>query len=343
MLIRVARPHGQLVLDEDTVQVERGAPAFVAVDPELHLGKVARRVGGRGRLVDGAGGVAQTENIGVWPAAHLKRVHPERIDRHATGHRDIVERNVGAADAANAVGVVRIEAHLVDHCARAVSIELRVGSGALGARHVVEHVVNIEHREVAHLLLGHHSDRLAQILDLRIQARAGHRVRGEIALVVGDDLKGRERDDFFCGRFRGRLGRDRHGRLLGGLHRRDLVRIEFAVSVSIVFAQRRGVERWRDRSRLRLSGGGSEEQPAEESEPGETGAGRCKRGFHGGSRGFSAPHFKRRKKRILHRRAVHPSLLLRALSTNGQQAVGDHPRFGSVFPSRHSPVSKISC
>ena len=241
VLVGVARPHRQLVLKDPAVHIERGAPAVVAVSAKLHPGEVARQIGGRRHLVDGAGSVAQAEDVGVGPTAQFEGVHPERINRHATGCSDIVERNVGVADAAHAIGVVRIQTHLIDDRARAVGIKLGVGTRALGARHVIEHVVDIEHREVDHLLLGHHGDRLAEVLDFRVHARARHRVGGEIALVLGNNFERRQDERFPPSRPRGQLDVDGSGRRLRGISGGRLFGVESAVAVGVVSGESPGI------------------------------------------------------------------------------------------------------
>ena len=93
-----------------------------------------------------------------------------------------------------------IAGHAVDHAAVAVGRELRVVARALGVRLVEEDVVEIEHGGVLHLLLRDDGDRGAEVLELRVEARARKRVERLVAAVgVGRDLEGRELDDFVAG------------------------------------------------------------------------------------------------------------------------------------------------
>ena len=268
MLIGVARPDRDLV-GQLAIHVDGGAPAFITVGPQLHAGEIPAEVGGGGDLVHRAGGIAQAEDIGVGTAAQLERIHPERIDRHAAGGLDVVEGDIGVADAAHAIRGVRAEAHVVDHGAGAVGDELGVGVGALGARHIVEHIVDIEHREIGHLLLRHDRDRLAEVLDLRIEAGAGHRVRLKVAVGIGDDFKRRQGDHIFiCTRRRGPAGA-----LLVGLHCRYLIGIEAAVLVGVVFRERARARCGRglaERERSRTGGESGKAVPQPESHGDET-------------------------------------------------------------------------
>ena len=65
-----------------------------------------------------------------------------------------------------------------------IDFERGVGAGAFGAGLVGEHVVDIEHREIRHLLLCHDGDRRGEVLQVRVEPRARHRVT-RVVTVVG--------------------------------------------------------------------------------------------------------------------------------------------------------------
>jgi hypothetical protein len=207
---------GEFVAEERPVEVEHGAEAAEIVGAERQAGHLALEVGRRGDGVDRAGAAAEAPDIGVRAAADFHAVDHRRVDGEAG--LEVAERLVGGADAADAVGVVGIAGDVVLRGAVAIDEDVGVGAGALGAGLVEEHVVDIEHREVLHLLLGDDGDGGAEVLELGVDARAGKRVGGEVALVGrAADLERRHLDDFV--RFRrggGRVARD-------GLreHRRD--------------------------------------------------------------------------------------------------------------------------
>ena len=98
----------------------------------------------------------------------------------------------GAADAADAIGGLRIGRDVVLHAAVTVGIELGEIAGALGVGLVEKHVVDIDRRRIDELLLRDDGDRRAEVLELRVDARAGQCVEGLIALVVLDDGEGGE-------------------------------------------------------------------------------------------------------------------------------------------------------
>jgi hypothetical protein len=165
-------------------------------------------------MIDGARRVAEAEHVGVGPAADFHRVEGDRVKRHPAHRLDVAEGNVGGGDAADAIGALRIQLHVVRDTAVAVGGGRRVGPGALGVAGVGEDVVDIEHREVRHLFLRHDADRRGQVVELRVEARAGHAVRREVATVVARGDFVRAQRDHVLGRLAGR--RNSGHRDLGG-------------------------------------------------------------------------------------------------------------------------------
>ena len=103
--------------------------------------------------------------------------------------------------------------HLVVHATGAIAVKRREIIRALGAGLVAEDVIDIEDRRIEHLLLGDDRDGGAEVLELRVEARAGEGVEGLVAPVgVGRDLEGGEHHRFL-GESRARAGT---GRRLGG-------------------------------------------------------------------------------------------------------------------------------
>jgi hypothetical protein len=105
----------------------------------------------------------------------------------------------GSADAADAIGGLRIGRDVVLHAAGAVRVELREVPRALGVGLVEKHVVDIDRRRIDELLLRDDGDRRAEVLELRVEPRAGERVEGLVTALVSDDLEGRELKGLFGG------------------------------------------------------------------------------------------------------------------------------------------------
>jgi hypothetical protein len=210
--------HGEFSGEERGVEVEALAVAAVAVEAEIGGVGAAVHVGLRGHDAHGAGGGAEAEEIGVRPARDLDGVDVVGIEGDVVVRREAAPRGVDTetararrAHAADAVRLLRIRLHLVADAAGAVADEAGEVVRALGAGLVAKHVVDIEQRQILHLLLGHDGDRGAEVLELRIEARAAEGVRGLVAVVVVDDGEGREDHDFL-----GRHGAGRGDRLGGG-------------------------------------------------------------------------------------------------------------------------------
>ena len=192
-LVDRARADREDVGPEDAVEVEARAAAVEAVESHGDLRAVAAGVGRRGCHVHGAGRVPQAEHGGVGSAADLDGVEHRGVQRHAAAGLEVGEGDVRGADAPHPVGAVRVEG-VVGRASVAVDRELRVGPDPLGAGLVKEDVVDIEQREIRHLLLGYDGDRRGEVLDPRIEPRARHGVRRVIAPARTGDLERREYD-----------------------------------------------------------------------------------------------------------------------------------------------------
>ena len=236
---------GQFVLHERTVHRERRAEGAVLVGAQGDLIGVFVEQRLRGSLIDDAGGRAEAEEERVRPAGDLDGLRVVGVKRHAVVRREIVDRRVGRSEAADAVrlGVgrrVTVVAKAVagDRVLRGATVRDRgrVGAGALGAGLVFEHVVDIEGGGVVHLLLRHHGDGGGEVGEVGVEAAAGEGVFSEVTGVLrGGDLERRKLDGFFA---TGGIARDGCRQLrLVGLHRGELIGVEFAVFILVVFRE----------------------------------------------------------------------------------------------------------
>ena len=213
MLKHPARPDGQLVLPENPIQIERAAVTAVTVGLLGRLREVPGKVGGGGHHVDGAGGIAQAEHVGVGSAADLNGIDVDRVQRDASHRLDIAKSDIGGGDAADAVGVDWIDLHVVRHAAIAVRDAVSgpggIGAGAFRVSGVEEDVVHIAQREILHLRLRNDRDGRREVLDAGIDARAGHRIRGIVAVALRLHFERRQPDDFLGALLEGggRIGR----------------------------------------------------------------------------------------------------------------------------------------
>ena len=167
-----------------------------------------RRVGGGfggagfvGDEIHGAGAGAEAEEIGVGAAGDFDGADVVEIEGDLAVAGEIAPRVIDAAaaraggtDPADAIGAGRIALNIVADATGAVRGELREIIRALGAGLVAEEVVDIEDGGVLHLLFGDDRDGGAEVLEFRVEARAGGGVEGLVALVVFDDREGREQN-----------------------------------------------------------------------------------------------------------------------------------------------------
>lgn len=160
----------------------------------------------RGNDVHRAAGLADPEQARIRPAGDFNRLHVVEVHRDGGIGREVAPRRVDttavgadrapetARQSADAVGTLRIAGGLVRDAPVLILGNEREIGGALSARLIFEHVVDIEYGGVDHLLHRDDRDRGGYVLELRVQARPRHGVGGLIAFVVGDDAEGREHD-----------------------------------------------------------------------------------------------------------------------------------------------------
>ncbi len=203
MLENAAETDRQLVGQEYMIVVESRPPAAPAVTAHFRRRPLARQVGRRRQDIDRARRIAEAKDVRIRAAADLDAFHFERVDRHAIHRLDVVERHIGRADAANPVRLRRIVLHVIRDAAVTIDRVVCIGARTFRSGHVQEHVVHIQHREVAHLRLRQLGDRRTQVGQLRVETRAGQGV-GTVVPLLGrpGHLEGREGDDLFLRRFR---------------------------------------------------------------------------------------------------------------------------------------------
>ena len=205
VLKRTTHPKRQLVLHQHTVRIEVETVAAQTVRPRPHLRAILRRIGGRRNQVERATRAAEAEDIRVRTTTQFDALDIEWIDGREAGKADVAEGEIRRTDATYPVRAAGVVLDVISHAPGVVDGEVRVITRALGADRIEEDIVDIEHREIGHLLLRHDRDGRADIFEFRIETCTGHRVSREIALHVGRDFKGAElhRDVAGCPR-RGR-------------------------------------------------------------------------------------------------------------------------------------------
>ena len=249
-LVNGGEPDRQFVFHDRTVEIDAGAEAAVAVAAQLEVARFAGHVGLGEVEVHGAGGVAHAEDVRVGAAADFHRVHVVSVDGQCARPGETVARNVRRAEAANAVGGLRVAGHVVVNPA---GVGGRIGklSRALCVRLVEKDVVNIDRRGVHELLLRDDRDGCRQVFESRVHPRAGQRAGGEIAFVfLAFDLERRELHDLVAPRVLGGGVQGGNCLRLIGLLGGKLSSVEDAVFVLVVFGElrgcgSRGVEGWR--------------------------------------------------------------------------------------------------
>ena len=202
------------VRDQRAVQIEALPATAKAIEAKGETGYRASRVGLRGHEVYGAGAVADAEETRVGAAVDLDGVDVVEVERNFGVAGEVADSGIGAeggigvgaragcagaADAADAIGGLRIGRDVVLHAAGAVRVELREVPRALGVGLVEKHVVDIDRRRVDELLLRDDGDRRAEVLELRVEPGAGERVERLVTALVGDDLKRSELKGLFGG------------------------------------------------------------------------------------------------------------------------------------------------
>jgi hypothetical protein len=113
VLKRRARARGEFALHEHAVDVERGAVALVTVGAKLGARLVPREIGGGGHLVERAGGIAETKDVGVGSAADLDALDEQRIDGDAAHRLKVAERDIRRGDATHAIRLRGVDLYIV--------------------------------------------------------------------------------------------------------------------------------------------------------------------------------------------------------------------------------------
>ena len=220
--VEARHPHAEAARDEHPIDVEgvprRSERTEVGLDPR---GVAQLRLDELG--INDAAGAAQAEQRGVGTAVDL---HARRVVavKHRHG-REVVAREVGAGESADAVVVLRLARDLgVDR--RAAERGARViaaDTARLGVGRVDQQLDGIGRVHVAHELTRDHGDRIREVLQFRADAGTGQRRRGGVTeILLGSDDEGRKLDDRIprTGRRRSRR-RGSRGRHLGDQGRRE--------------------------------------------------------------------------------------------------------------------------
>ena len=98
----VAESNREFVAQQHPIEVEAFAIPAITVGSRLDLRGVPGDIGGGGHQIDGAGGVAEAEDVGVGTAADFDGIDPDGVNGHAPHRLDVVQRDVGRGDAADA-------------------------------------------------------------------------------------------------------------------------------------------------------------------------------------------------------------------------------------------------
>ena len=162
----------QFVVQDRAVERERRAVRTVVIGAQHDLVGVTIEHGLRARLVHDARRTTETGKNRIRAAGDFDRLGVVGIEGDAVVGGEIIDRRIGRAETAHAVGLgVGGGATVVAERVAGVGVLGRATIGdrgreaarALGVRLVTEHVVDIERRGIIHLLLGHHGDRSRQI------------------------------------------------------------------------------------------------------------------------------------------------------------------------------------
>ena len=164
---------GEFVGHERLVNVKTFAVTAPIIGAQGRVEGEAFGVGLGGHDVDGAGGGAETEEIGIGAAGNFDGGDVIKIEWDRVVAGEISERGVraagtlaGRADAADAIRLLGVRLDLVVHATGAVAVESSKVFRALGAGFVLEHVVNIQCGRIEHLLLGDDGDGSSEVLEL---------------------------------------------------------------------------------------------------------------------------------------------------------------------------------
>ena len=190
---------GEEVSLDDLIVVDGGAETFPVVGFYLDggLGAILRAFRRRN---EGTGGIAKAEQDGVGAAGEGEGLGIEAVGGDAVAEKILTDDVRGAAAGDIERGVVDEGVSVARGIGEAD--DERIGVGCEG-----EEVVDAVGAEVIHHLLGEDRHRGADVLEVRLEAGATQRLRGEVALVGrGIDLEGREHDGLVLLRNGRRLG-----------------------------------------------------------------------------------------------------------------------------------------
>ena len=241
VVVEESAEKGQLALNQRTIQREGTAEGAVLIRTDLHFTSVVINDRLAGSLIDDTRRRPQAKEQGVRAAGDFDRLGVVSVEGNARIGREVIDRSIRRRQTAHAVGLgisgrvsagIRQAGEGVLGHATTVIDEGRVRAGALGARFIPEHVIDVEGGSVHHLLFRHHRDRRGQIAEVGVQTAACEGVFGIITLGCSLHLEGAHLDHLIAGtgsrrsrlRGHGLRGRRGCGCLSGGVRRGDSLR-----------------------------------------------------------------------------------------------------------------------
>ncbi len=207
----------ELVGQEDLVVVQAVAERAKAAELVLQLSGVLRQAGVADGRVDDAGGAAQTEQNCIRPALDVDAVRVVAVPRHVG--QEEVPGVVGGGQAADAGVGLRglLRALGVHHGSVAGAGEVTALSANLCVGRVHQQLLAAVRVGVFQEFLGDDRDRVANVFQVRLDARSGQRAGGGVSSVlVCLDHEGREHQDLLIRRSSGGCNRDRSVVILTG-------------------------------------------------------------------------------------------------------------------------------